>query len=143
MRCWTSWTRGLLCHSNSNVRLTQQTPVGRRLTQASLDGGYAQNVPSNWRRAMPPVSWLGFLWLVPLTLPLNWVSFTAGCAEKTCRCSPMAFRRSCAIFKGSGILRGISGSDLRLPGGVSLGSMASLWQRMSWRDSVKRFCGLL
>ena len=34
----------------------------------------------------------------------------------------MAVRRSYAIFKGSGILRGISGSDLRLLGGVSLGS---------------------
>ena len=88
--------------------------------------GYAQNVPSKWRRAKPPVNWLGSLWRVPLMLPQNWVSFTAVYAEKTFRCSLMAVRRSSATFRGSGILRGISGCDLRLLGGVSLGLMASL-----------------
>ena len=140
MMCWTNSTRGLPQHVLPLLR--QRTQVKKRLTQASLDGGYAQNVPSKWRRAMPWVSWLSFLCLVPLTLPQNWVSFTASFAEKTSQSSPMAVQSSCATFKGSEIFRGISGSGLRLLGGVSLGSMASLWQKMSWRGNVRKFCRL-
>ena len=116
--------------------------MGKILTQASLDEEYAQNVPSRWRRATQRLSWLGFLWLVPPTLPQNWVSFTAGYGEETCQSSPMAVQRSYVTFQGFDNLRGISGSDLRLLGGVSLGSMASLWLKMSWRGSMRKFCRL-
>ena len=140
MRCWTNSTRGLPQHVPPLLR--HRTQVGKRLTQASFDEGYAQNVPSKWRRAMPPVSWLGVFWLLPLMLPQNWVSFTVGSAEKTSQSSPMAVRNYCATFKGSDILRGISGFSLRLPGCVSLGSMVSLWQKMSSRGNVRKICGL-
>ena len=88
------------------------------------------------------MSWLGFLWPVPPMLPQNWVNFTAGYAEKTYLSSPMAVQRSYGICKGSGILREINASVLRLLGGVFWVSTASLWLKMSWRGSVRRFCGL-
>ena len=89
------------------------------------------------------MSWLGILWMVPVKLLQNWVSFTAGSAEETSQSSPMAARKSCATFKGSDILRGISCFGLRLLGGVSLGSMVSLWQKVSWRGNVRIFAGSL
>ena len=140
MRCWINSTRGLPYRGNSNVWLTQQTPVGKTLILNSLGDGCALDAPSKRRRGTLLASWLSSASPGPLMLQTSWASFTAEYVGRMCRSSLTEDLRSSGTFKDTAILLATNGFASRhLAGGCWI-SIATHSLRTNLRDSGRRLC---
>ena len=141
MRFWADSVRGRPHHSNSNiVWVTRQIPVGRTLMWNNLVGGCAPDAPSKWRRVTLLGNWLSFSSPGPLMLQINWASFTAEFAGRTCRFVHTGSTRSSGTSKDTAIFLAISdfGSRHLVGGCWTLTATHSL--KTSLRDSGRELC---
>ena len=118
--------------------LKQQIWVGNKRTQASLNEEYVQNILLKRGTATQLMSWLSFLWLVPLMLTPKSVSSTAGYLEKRYVCWQEVLRHF------HGIRHFARDKRLRLdtPGWRVLGFDGKLLMKMWWKGSATEFWGL-